>query len=254
MAGKRVSKSAGKPAPKRTKAALAAEVRDVLASLKKQAKKTFREDMASRYGIVVKKAWGVPIGAIQKVARGLGKDHELALALWDTGWYEARTAAAYVDDPALVTPAQMEKWCRDFDNWGIVDTVCFVLFDRTPHAYGKVAAWADRREEFERRASYVLMACLALHDKTAGDEAFRKFLPLAEKASGDGRNFVKKGVSWALRSIGRRSPALHADTVKLAQRLADSPEAAPRSLGKEVLRELTSPKVLRVMKSRRAGG
>jgi 3-methyladenine DNA glycosylase AlkD len=243
---------ASKSVPKRTKASLAAEVRDVLASLERQGRKKFRDDMAARYGIVVRKAWGVPMGAMQKVARSRGKDHGLALALWETGWYEARTVAAYVDDPALVTPAQMEKWCRDFDNWGIVDTVCFVLFDRTPHAFGKVAAWANRREEFQRRASFVLMACLALHDKQTGDEAFLKFLPLAEKSAGDGRNFVKKGVSWALRAIGRRSPALHAATVTLARRLAESAEAPRRSLGKEVLRELTSPKVTRALQARRA--
>ena len=240
------------PAAKRSKAALAGEVRAVLASLEKQASRKYREDMASRYGIVVKKAWGVPMGAIQKVARSLGRDHELALALWDTGWYDARTLAAYVDDPAKVTPAQMDRWCRDFDNWGIVDTVCFVLFDRTPHAYGKVSAWAGRRDEFQRRASFVLMACLALHDKTAGDDAFRKFLPLAERAASDGRNFVKKGISWALRSIGRRSPELNDATVTVARRLADSADAAPRSLGKEVLRELTSPKVTRALKAKRA--
>lgn len=231
------------PAPekKRTKSALAGQVRAVLVSLERLSRKKFREDMESRYGIVVKKAWGVPMNAIQKVAKGLGKDHDLALALWDTGWYEARIVAAYVDDPAAVTPAQMDRWCRDFDNWGIVDTVCFVLFDRTPHAFGKAAAWANRREEFQRRASYVLMACLALHDRKSGDDAFRKFLPLAETAAGDGRNFVKKGVSWALRSIGRRSAALNEATVALARRLAGSSEPAPRSLGKEVLRELTSP-------------
>jgi len=237
-------------APERTKVALAAEVRAVLASLERQGSKKAREEMATRYGIVVKKAWGVPMSAMQRVARGLGKDRALALALWYTGWYEARTVAAYVDDPALVTPAQMDRWCRDFDNWGIVDTVCFVLFDRTPHAFAKAEAWSRKREEFQKRAGFVLMACLALHDKKTGDDAFLEFLPLAEKAASDGRNFVKKGVSWALRSIGRRGPALNAATVKLARRLAESAEPAPRSLGKEVLRELTSPKVTRALQAR----
>jgi 3-methyladenine DNA glycosylase AlkD len=239
---------------KRTKSALAGEVRAVLVALERQGSRKAREDMATRYGIVVKKAWGVPMSAMQKVARGLGKDHELALSLWETGWYEARTVAAYVDDPALVTPAQMDRWCRDFDNWGIVDTICFVLFDRTPHAFAKAKVWSRKPGEFQKRAGFVLMACLALHDKKTGDDSFLEFLPLAEKAAGDGRNFVKKGVSWALRSIGRRGLALNAATVKLARRLAESSEAVPRSLGKEVLRELTSPKVTRALQAKRAGG
>ena len=92
---------------KRSKSALAAEVRDILASLERKSSKKFREDMASRYGIVVEKAWGVPVNAIQKIARARGKDHERALALWDTGWYDARTAAAYVDDPAQIGRAHV---------------------------------------------------------------------------------------------------------------------------------------------------
>ena len=229
----------------------AARVRATLAALERAGKRRVREDMSKRYGIVVKKAWGVPMGAMQKVAKGLGRDHALALALWETGWYEARTVAAYVDDPALVTPAQMDRWCRDFDNWGIVDTVCFVLFDRTPHAWKKVEAWSKKRDEFQRRAGLVLLACLALHDRKAADEAFLRLLPAAERAASDGRNFVRKGNSWALRSIGRRSAALNAATVELARRLVDFGDPASRSLGREVLREITSPKVRGALARRR---
>ncbi len=223
----------------------ATRVRETLGALEKLGSRRVREQMERQFAIHAKKSWGIPMAALQKVAKSLGTNRPVALALWDTGWYEARLVAAYVDDPALVTPSQMDRWCRDFDNWGIVDTACFVLFDRTPHAWAKAKAWAGRREEFPKRAGYVLMACLALHDKKAGDAAFLPFLPLCERAAEDDRNFVKKGVSWALRSIGRRSRTLNDATVDLARRLADSPDKAPRSLGKEVLRELTSPKVTR---------
>src|SRR5215510_12243052 len=104
-----------------------------------------------RFGINAKAAYGVSMANIQVLARKLGKSHELAAALWDTGRYEARMLAAFVDDPSLVTSAQMDRWCRDFDNWGICDTVCFKLFDRTTHAYDKVSQWAGERDEFVRR-------------------------------------------------------------------------------------------------------
>ena len=152
---------------------------------------------------------------------------------------------AFVAEPARVTPAQMDRWCRDFDNWAICDTLCFHLFDRTPHAWAKVAQWSDKREEFVKRAAFALLASLAGHDKHSGDEAFAQCLPLVERAATDERNFVKKGVSWALRGVGRRSPPLHAAAVAVARRLADSPEAAARWVGKDALRDLTSPAVTR---------
>ena len=214
-------------------------VREVLHRLEREGSARAREDMLTRYGIVAPKSYGVPMGAIQRLAKTLGKHHELAAALWATGWYEARLLAAYVDEPERVTAAQMDRWARDFDNWGVCDTLCFCLFDRTPHAWRKVSQWSGRGDEFVKRAAFALLASLALHDRQTGDAPFLETLPLIERAAADERNFVKKGVSWALRSIGRRSPALHAASVELAHRLAASEQPAERWVGKDVLRDLT---------------
>src|SRR5262245_32628300 len=144
-------------ASSKTSAALADQVSAVLASLKKLSEKRVLEDMSKRYGIYTSKALGASMSNIQKVARPLGKNHELAAALWETGWYEARMLTSFIDDPALVTESQMDRWVRDFDNWGIVDTLCFNLFDRTPHAWKKVDAWCPRKEEFIKRAGFALL-------------------------------------------------------------------------------------------------
>ena len=233
-----------------TQTRMKARVREALAWLEKRGSRKRREEMAPRYGVHTEKAFGVSVADLQRLARSLGPDHELAAALWATGWYEARMLATLVDVPALVTPVQMDHWCRDFDNWGICDTACFHLFDRTPHAFRKVAQWSRSREEFVRRAAFALLACLALHDKSASREAFARCLPLIEAAARDERNFVKKGVSWALRAMGERDPELHAATLALARRLAESPEAAARWVGKDALRQLTRPAVVRRLAAR----
>jgi 3-methyladenine DNA glycosylase AlkD len=192
-----------------------------------------------RYGIPSDRAFGVPVGAIQKLAKTLRYDHDLAAALWESGWYEARLLAAFVDDSAAVTPSQMDRWCRDFDSWAICDTVCFHLFDRTPHAWGRVSRWAKSRGEFQKRAAFALLASLALHDRQSNDELYVKSLPLIERAAYDERNFVKKVVSWALRSIGRRRPGLRELCLTLARELAGSSAAAKRWVGKDALRDLS---------------
>ena len=224
-----------------------ARVREVLAELERRGSARVRSDMLNRYGIVAPKSWGVPVGVIQKVARALGKDHELAQALWASGWYEARLLAAFVDDPKAVTRAQMDRWARDFDNWGVCDTVCFALFDRTPHAWGRVAPWSRSKAEFVKRGGFALLACLGVHDKTAADALFLETLPLIERGAGDERHLVGKGVSWALRVLGRRSLRLHTAALALAHRLAESEAAPPRRIGKEAVRELTGPVVMRKM-------
>lgn len=215
----------------------ASRAKAAVASLKRLGSKAGRDGMA-RYGLPSTNAFGVPMHAIQKLAKTLGRDHALAEALWNTGWYEARLLAAYVGEPERVTPAQMDRWCGDFDNWGTCDTVCFVLFDRTPHAFAKIAKWSKRKDEFGKRAAFALLASVALHDKAAKNSAFTKCLPLIEQASADERNFVKKGVSWALRGIGKRNGELRAEALEVARRLSASSDAAARWIGKDALRDL----------------
>lgn len=216
----------------------AEEVQAALSWLEEKSTQHDRENLA-RFGITASKAFGVSMANIKVLAKSLGRSHELAAALWDTGWYEARLLTSFVDEPARVTPEQMDRWCYDFDNWGICDTVCFHLFDRTPHAWAKVEQWSGEGEELVKRAAFALLASLALHDKRAADEPFAASLPFIERAATDERNFVKKGVSWALRSVGRRNAALNAAAVEVARRLVESPQAAARWVGKDALKELT---------------
>lgn len=216
----------------------------VLDELRRKASRKVRDGMA-RYAIPADNALGVSVGAMRQMAKRIGKHHDLALALWSTGVYEARMMAAFVDDPACVTPAQMDAWRRQFDSWAICDTVCFALFDRTPHAWKKVPTWSRLKDEFGKRAAFALLASLTVHDKAAEDERFAQGLLLIERAADDDRNFVKKAVNWALRSIGKRSAPLHAAAVELSHRLAASPSPSARWIGKDALRELAGAAVAR---------
>lgn len=212
------------------------DINSFIAALKSLGTKKVRDGMA-RFAIPSDNAFGIPVGTLRKEAKRLGRDHDLAAALWKSGWYEARMLAAFTDEPDRITPAQMDRWCRDFDNWAICDTVCFHLFDRAPHAWAKVNAWSTRKNEFEKRAAFALLWSLALHDKKAADKPFLDSLKLIEQAAGDERNFVKKAVNMALRAIGKRNPALKSAARATAQRLAASADRTARWNGKDALRE-----------------
>lgn len=238
--GTRNERTAAKAVPRSEE-----KVHALVAELGRLGTKKRREEMGPRYGIHTEKAFGVSMAAMQKLAKCVGRDHALAAALWKTGWYEARMLASLIDVPEKVTTAQMDRWCRDFDNWGICDTVCFHLFDRTPHAFGKVSQWAQSGEEYVRRGAFALLASLALHNKSAASESFVRCLPLIEDAAKDDRNFVMKSVSWALRAIGERNAELNAAALAVAQRLAVSGSSAARWVGKDALRQLQTPAALK---------
>jgi len=231
---------------------LAEQVEFALEWLKRHSTRATLDGMA-RYSIPSDRAYGVAMKDIKALGKTLGRNQPLAVALWATGVYEARMLASFVGDPARLTPAQMERWCKDFDNWAFCDAMSFNLFDRTPHAWAKVTQWSSRGNEFQKRTAFALLWSLTVHDKAAGDELFEEGLALIEREAGDNRNFVKKAVNMALRAIGKRNRALNAAATVVARRLANSKDATARWVGKDALRELTSPAVTgRVRASRRA--
>jgi 3-methyladenine DNA glycosylase AlkD len=215
------------------------QVRSALAWLEAHATKDTLEGMAS-YAIPSDRAFGVAVKDIKALGKRLGRNHPLALALWKTGWYEARMLTAFIADPAQLTSAQMDRWCKDFDNWAWCDNLCFNLFDRSPHAWGKVAAWRRERGEFQKRTAFALLWSLALHDRNATDAQFVEGLEFIEESASDDRNFVKKAVAMALKAIGKRSPRLKAAAVATAKRLSTSAEPSARWIGKDALRELSA--------------
>ena len=213
------------------------DVRAALAWLKSHSTKSTLDGMA-RYAIPSDHALGVAMRDIKALGKEIGRNQELAEALWETAVYEARMLASFVGDPAKLTAARMDRWRKEFDSWAIVDAMCFNLFDRSPYAWSKVAKWSTGRGEFEKRAAFALLWSLTVHDKKAADEPFVEGLALIEREAGDARTYVKKAVNMALRAVGKRNRSLNASAVEVAQRLAASDDPTARWVGSDALREL----------------
>ncbi len=193
----------------------------------------------ARYAISSDRAFGVSMSQLKLLSKKLGPDHRLAAELWASGWYEARMLACLVDDPKLVTAAQMDRWSRGFDNWAMADTACFALFDRTSDRWRMVVKWSSSPREFVRRAAYALLWGLTADDKAAPDAEFLKGLALIERAATDQRQWVKLAVNMALRATGKRNAALNRAAVASARRLAGATDPTARWIGSHALRELT---------------
>lgn len=203
----------------------------------------------ARFGINPEGRLGLSIPAMRRIAKTLGRDHELALALWDTGIPDARIVAGMLVEPDQLTSTQMDRWVQGFASWDVCDQVCNNAFRASPLAWDKVSAWSISREEFVRRAAFALLASLAVHDKNAADERFIKLLPLIEASAGDERNLVKKAVNWALRSIGKRNLALNAAAIDSALRIVQQGTRSARWIAADALRELGSEQVKKRLRS-----
>jgi 3-methyladenine DNA glycosylase AlkD len=224
--------------------------KEILKTLESQSNPAAVRGMA-RFGITAAKAFGWSAPALKKLARQIGKDHDLAQRLWFTEILEVRMLAGLIDEKQRVSEQQMEDWARDFDSWAVCDGTCLNLFRYTPFAYKKCREWSERQEVFVKRAAFALMACLAVSDKSANDPVFLRFLPLIKRQAGDERNYVKKAVNWALRQIGKRNQRLNRAAIEAAQEIHELNSPSARWIAADALRELRSPAVQRRLKARR---
>lgn len=197
----------------------------------------------ARFGINPKNTLGISIPHLRALAKKTGKNHSLARQLWASGIHEARLLAGMIDEPEKVAEKQMDKWAEDFDSWDVCDGACMNLFDRLEFAPKKAAEWSKRKEEFVKRAGFVLIACLAWHRKEMKDREFTKFLPIIKRESTDNRNFVKKAVNWALRQIGKRNLYLNKQAVKAAKEIGKIDSMSARWIASDAIRELTGKAV-----------
>jgi 3-methyladenine DNA glycosylase AlkD len=204
----------------------------------------------TRFGVNTERTFGVPLAEIRPLSRKIRRNQERALALWETGWRDARLIAAFTAEPKRMTPAIARRWAADFDSWDVVDGVSDIFVDM-PEWRELIDEFAADEREFVRRTAFAMTAWAAVHRKDEPDATFLGLLPLIEKHATDPRNFVRKAVNWALRQIGKRSPALHGPALALAEKLAASSDKTARWNGKDAVRELTTEKTIERIKAKR---
>lgn len=196
----------------------------------------------TRFGIRGKKILGISIPNLEKIAKQAGKDPKLAKQLWDSEVHEAQILACMIANPQKLSNRQMEQWVKDFESWDICDQCCNRLFRKSHLAWEKAIEWSSRKQEFVKRAGFVLMAQLAVHDKRAGNNGFEMFFTLIEENAADDRNYVKKAVNWALRQIGKRNPQLMERAIQIAETIQKTDSKSARWIASDALRELRERK------------
>jgi 3-methyladenine DNA glycosylase AlkD len=193
-----------------------------------------------KQGVTPRAALGVSEQDLRKLSGEIGVDRLIAQQLWASGIHDARVLASMVDDPARVTPKQMERWVRDFDSWALCDACCVNLFDKTPFAYAKSVAWSARKEEYVKRAAFSLVAALAQTDQKAADSEFLRFIPIIKREAADERPFVRKSIAWALKEIGKRNKSLKKIALDTAKELDKLEAKSAHWIATDAIKELSA--------------
>ncbi|MCK5374083.1 MAG: DNA alkylation repair protein [Alphaproteobacteria bacterium] len=192
----------------------------------------------NKFGIVSNNALGIYQNDLKEIAKEIGKDSKLAVQLFDSGIYEARILCSKIFDPNDLSENLMEKWVESFENWEICDSFCMGLFAKSKFAVSKATEWSKRKNEFEKRAGFTIIAAYCRADKKTSNEIFEQFFTIIKRESHDERNYVKKAVNWALRNIGKRNIDLNKRAIEIASELLKSESKSAKWIAKNALLEL----------------
>ena len=222
MATTKTSTKRPKPAakPKQLPRATATKPRLTLAAVMQALKAAGSEQTRKTYARhgAPPPMFGVSFATLKVLMKQIGVDHELALALWATGNFDARNLAFKIVDPARMTSAELDRWASEMTARMCSSYVGMVAAEG-PHAAKKVAQWLGSKTEGKRCHGWSLLGQLAARDEQTSDAFFEPHLATIARSLHAAPNDEREAMNLALIAIGCRSPGLRKSALAAAKRL-----------------------------------
>ena len=162
--------------------------------------------------------FGVSFATLKTLLKTIGADHELAVALWDTGNLDARNLAVKIVDPIQMTPQDLDQWAR----WD-VPRACggyvAVVASEGPHALSRATVWLAAQDLPQRATGWTLVGVLALRDEQTPDRWFLDRIAEIEASIHTAPNGLRVPMNLALIQIGCRNAEMREAATAAAKRI-----------------------------------
>ena len=194
------------------------------------------------------KSYGIGLTQLRKLAKKVGKNRELALELWETDIYDAKTIALLIDDPKQITKEQAEKQVEEL-NAGLLAHVyssCDATLAKSPLAFELANEWLQTSDEIRRRCGYGLLYEMSKNKRNEAltDEYFLQCLEdINDKIFNLNESpTMRCSMGGALMGIGKRNKVLNKRAIEIAKAVGpiDFNEDGGNCEPLDVLKHLTS--------------
>lgn len=189
---------------------------EVMATLEKEGSEQTRKTYL-RHG-APEPMFGVSFATLKTLYKRIGVDHDLALALWETGNFDARNLAVKVVDPARMSPADLDLWAKT-PNARMCGGYVAAVAAEGPHARARADAWLASKEEGLKCAGWTLVAAMAMKDEFTPDAWFSARLAEIEKSIHAAPNDQRGAMNQAVIGIGCRNASLRKAATAAAKRI-----------------------------------
>jgi hypothetical protein len=202
-------------------------------------------------GVDYKVNLGVSIPLLRDMASDYGKNHLLALKLWNKQWRETMILATLLEEPEKVTENQMDFWVKNFPSIEIAEQAAMNLFSMTNFAYKKAFEYCLGKKLLIKIVGLLMIGRLALTDREAPDSNFDPFFELMPPLSKDPQLSIV--FSRIYIQVGMRNLNLNEIAVSHAKILKTIDSKTAQENAEHILSELDSEDAREIVKNRSGG-
>lgn len=210
---------------------------EIIAELQANASEKYKANVV-KMGIPQEYSIGVSTAVVRSLAKKCGKSNELAFALWQSGYHEAKLLAVLIFEKKSISLEEIEPLFGDVHSWDLCDHLCKNLIIQVKDYESLISKWVVSTETYKKRAAFTLIASSVIHNKELTTDTLDYYLNIIRDYSNDDREHVRKAVSWALREIGKKDYNYNEKALLLAYELKNTGSKSQVWIAKDAIKEL----------------
>ena len=158
--------------------------------------------------------WGATLPRLREKADEIGKNYDLAIALWKENVRECKILATMIMPPDEVLPEVIDIWMEQTPTSEIAEQAAFNLYQYLPYAPEKAYTWMASDKELYQLCGFHILSRLFMNGQEPNERGINEFVDQALAAL--------QGESMIVRKAAMSCMQRFADLGLVYQRLARS--------------------------------
>jgi hypothetical protein len=152
----------------------------------KEIKQSFRQMMDGSVaasmrtkGVDYKLNWGATLPRLREKAEEIGKNYDLAIALWKENVRECKILATMIMPPSEVLPEVIDIWMEQTPTQEIAEQAAFNLYQYLPYAPEKAYTWMASSEPLYQLCGFHIITRLFMNGQEPNERGINEFIDQA---------------------------------------------------------------------------
>ena len=157
------------------------QVKDIKQSFRQMMDGAVAQSMRNK-GADYRLNWGATLPRLREKADEMGKNYDLAIALWKEDVRECKILATMLMPPERMLPEVVDIWMEQTASLEIAEQAAFNLYQHLPYAGEKAYQWLAATEDLPQICGYHVLSRLFARKMEPNERGINEFIDQALSA------------------------------------------------------------------------